>query len=108
MIMVTRTISFTNANNFAIFKNNEVFPISLRSTFDSLLEELRRLQTLGFADIDEENLTFTQNFIWESQEHIDSYLKWAEDNHNYSAFYIEWSNYINSVGGTITIDQAEM
>jgi hypothetical protein len=106
--MVTRTISFTNATNFAIFKNNEVFPASLRLTFDSLLEELRRLQKLGFADVDEENLTFTQNFIWESQEHIDSYLTWAEDNHNYSAFYAEWSNYINSLGGIITIDRSEI
>lgn len=108
MIMVTRTISFNDPLKFAAFKSNETFPVSLRSAFDSLLEELRRLKVLGFSEIDDKTLTFTQVFVWESQTNIDLYLKWAEDNHNYTAFYAEWSEYVNSLNGTITVSQSEM
>ena len=106
--MVTRTITFFDSRKFVSFKTNAEFPSALKLTFDSLLEELRSLKVLGFTEIDDRELTFTQNFIWDNREKMESYLKWAEDNHNYTAFYAEWIDYVTSIGGKVTVTQSEI
>jgi hypothetical protein len=108
MIMVTRTVTFLDSRKFVSFKTNAEFPSSLRPIFDSLLEELRSLKVLGFTEFDDRELTFTQNFIWDNREKMESYLKWAEDNHNYTAFYAEWIDYVTRIGGVVTLTESEV
>jgi hypothetical protein len=103
-------------------KHTVTFPkhIALSSlSEDSVLVELLKVQTICreeaskrgcifFKDVVESDNSLVMNFIWFTKDESDTFIKWANDTHDYENVYTQFVNRIQELGGTVVREETSL
>jgi hypothetical protein len=107
MIQIKHTVTFPK--HIALSSLNE----------DSVLTELFKIQTICreeaskrgcifFKDVVEADNSLVMNFIWFTKEESDTFIKWANDTHDYENVYIKFVNRIKELDGTVVREETSL
>lgn len=86
---------------------------------DPELAELLKVQTICrdeaskrgcifFKDVVAADNSIVMNFIWFTKEESDTFVQWANENHNYDNIYTKFVNRIQVLGGTVTREESSL
>jgi hypothetical protein len=86
---------------------------------DAQLAELLKVQTICreeaskrgcifFKDVVEADNSLVMNFIWFTKEESDTFMKWANDTHDYENVYTQFVNRIQELGGTVVREETSL
>jgi hypothetical protein len=86
---------------------------------DVVLSELLKVQTICreeaskrgcifFKDVVEADNSLVMNFIWFTKEESDTFIKWANETHDYENVYTKFVNRIQELGGTVVREETSL